>query len=62
MMGVSVGDAKRLTYWEFTAMRHEWNERHQTEDQAEAVDAPDVEFVRQRQRELHELGIAGTKH
>lgn len=63
MMGLGPSEAKRLTYWEFTALRHEWNERHKGEDDKGApVEPPSVDFVKERQAELAALGIAGTKH
>lgn len=64
MMGIPPGEAKRLTYWEFTAMRHEWNERHKTDDDRanDPVAPPSVEQVRAAQAELAALGISGTKH
>lgn len=63
-MGVSHSDAKRLTLWEFSALRQEWEKRHRTKDDidGEPVEAPSAEFVRERQRELAELGISGTRH
>lgn len=62
MGGLPPSEAKRLTYWEFTALRHEWNERHKSPEDAEAVKPPSVDFVRQRQQELLSLGISGSKH
>lgn len=63
MMGVPPDQAKRLTYWEFTAMRATWNARHASDDDSqEPVELPSEDFVRQRQRELAELGISGTRH
>lgn len=61
-MGVGPAEAKRLTYWEFTALRHEWAERHKVDgdDQGEPVEAPTEEFVRARQAELASLGISGS--
>ena len=60
-MGVPPDQARRLTYWEYTALRHGWNERHKVEgDESEPVDPPSVEMVRARQRELFDLGIAGN--
>ena len=63
MMGIPPSEAKRLTYWEFTAMRHEWNVRHRS-DEADGgpVQAPSEEFVRAAQLELAELGISGKAH
>lgn len=61
MGGLPPSEAKRLTYWEFTALRHEWNKRHNSDD-ADGVTPPSVDFVRERQAELHALGISGTKH
>ena len=62
MGGIPPSEAKALTYWEYTALRHEWNERHKSEGDLEPVEAPTEEFVRARQAELAELGISGTKH
>lgn len=63
MMGIPPGEAKRLTYWEFRALRYEWNERHKPADEeGGAVEPPSVDFVRARQAELHALGISGTQH
>jgi hypothetical protein len=62
MMGVPPDQAKRLTYWEFTAMRATWNERHKSPDANEAVEPPSEDFVRAAQAELAELGISGTSH
>lgn len=62
-MGVPPSEAGRLTYWQFTAMRAIWNERHaDNEPGGEPVEPPSEEFVRARQAELSELGISGTKH
>lgn len=56
MMGVPPDQARRLTYWEFTAMRHVWNDRHRDpdapQDDGEPIELPTVEFVRARQAEL----------
>ena len=57
--GIPPSDATRLTNWEFTAMRHDWNARHESPDDADAVEPPTVEQVRAAQAELVELGIAG---
>jgi len=62
MMGIPPSEAKRLTYWEFTAMRYSWNERHKLPTEGGDVETPSVEFVRARQAELHDLGISGTQH
>lgn len=63
MGGIQPSEAKRLIYWEFTALRHEWNERHKAPDEeGGAVEPPSVDFVRARQEELRALGISGTKH
>ncbi len=60
MGGVQPSEAKRLTYWEFTAMRSQWNERHQRDDdKGGPVEPPSEEFVRMAQAELAELGISG---
>lgn len=60
MGGVQPSEAKRLTYWEFTAMRYLWNERHKRTDGAgEPVEPPSEAYVREAQLELEELGISG---
>lgn len=63
-MGVGHSDAKRLTLWELSALRYEYEQRHKTDEDiaGEPVEPPSVEFVRQRQAELAELGISGTQH
>lgn len=58
MGGIQPSEAKRLSYWEFTAMRHEWDLRHDRADD-DKVEPPSVEHVRAAQAELYELGIAG---
>lgn len=59
MGGIQPSEAKRLGYWEFTAMRHHWQEHYKRDDDSEPVEAPSEEFVREAQAELVELGIAG---
>lgn len=60
MGGIPPSEAKRLTYWEFTALRYQWNTRHKRDDDGESVEPPTEEFVRNAQMELRELGIAGV--
>jgi hypothetical protein len=61
MMGIPPSEAKRLTYWEFTAVRATWNERHESgTPTGEPAEPPSEDFVRARQRELVTLGISGT--
>lgn len=63
MNGIGPEEAGRMTYWQYTAMRHVWNERHRLEgDDDTAIELPDVEFVRERQKELARLGITGKVH
>lgn len=59
-MGIGHEEAKRLTWWELTALRHEWEQRHKSDD--EPMPLPDEDFVRARQAELVATGIAGTRH
>lgn len=60
-MGIGHEEAKRLTWWEFTALRHEWDLRHKVDDPAGApVPPPDVETVRAAQADLYASGIAGA--
>ena len=61
--GIQPSEADQLTIWQFTAMRTLWNRRHKTDkdgDDGEPVKRPEVDFVRQRQDELRQLGIAGS--
>lgn len=60
MMGVPPDQAKRLTIWEFTAMREVWNDRHKTEDADDDITLPTEEFVLQRHEELRKYGIPGS--
>ena len=62
MMHIPPSEAKRLSYWEFRALRYEWNDRHKPADDTSDVEPPSVDFVRARQAELQALGISGTKH
>lgn len=63
MMGFGPFEAGRLTYWQYTAMRHVWNTRHDsTDDSGGDIELPSVDFVKQKQAELVALGIAGTRH
>ncbi len=63
MGGIPPEQAGRLTLWQYQAMRWNWNDRHKVEtddgDDGEPVEPPSEEFVRQRQAELYELGVAG---
>ena len=61
MGGIPKSEADKLTYWQFTALRHEWEKRHRSEKD-EPMPLPDPEFVRQRQEELLALGIVGKAH
>lgn len=48
MMGFGPGEARELTYWEYTGLITEWNARHETDD---AIDPPDADFFdRQMER------------
>jgi hypothetical protein len=62
MGGIPLSEAKRLPYYEFTALRWEWNERHKRDgDDNDDIAPPDPAVVRAAQAELYELGIAGRK-
>lgn len=50
MMGFSPLDGKKLTYWEYTALLTEWNERHKTDD--DKVTAPDADFFDKQMERL----------
>lgn len=62
MGGIQPSEAKRLTYWEFTAMRYHWNAAHHVDNPNEPVEPPSEETVREAQAELRELGISGRVH
>jgi len=62
MMGIGIEEAKRLTFWEYSAVLHVWNERHATED-SEPVELPDLDFVIRRGEMLEARGItSGSVH
>lgn len=42
-MGVSITDARSMSLWEYEALLTEWNERHATGDEDDAIGAPDWE-------------------
>lgn len=64
MMGIGPAEAGRLTYWQYTAMRHVWNARHRGPDDEpdDDIEAPDVNFVLDRWAQLKAAGISGTRH
>lgn len=63
MGGIGPTEAGRLTYWQYTAMRHVWNERPRSTDEADDdIEAPTPEFVRERMAALEAAGISGTRH
>ena len=54
-MGFGPTDARNLTYWEYTAMLTEWNERHKAEG---SVEPPDFEaFQRHKARIMNTPGM-----
>lgn len=61
MMGIGLEEAKRMSYWEFTAQRYIWNERHRADD-PDAVELPDIDYVRRRGEMLEARGIARSIH
>lgn len=62
MNGIGPEEAGRMTYWQYTAMRHVWNERQRLDDGPDDDNVPDVEFVRERMEMLARAGISGTRH
>jgi hypothetical protein len=57
-MGLSIADARALSWWEYQALV--W--QHMPEDQQEDAEAPSADFVRRRQEHLAALGIVGSLH
>ncbi len=57
-MGLGPAEARDLGYWEYSALLHGWNARHDPDRAAEAVAAPDGGFVAARHARLVERGIA----
>ncbi len=51
-MGIGAGDARDLSYWEYSALLCTWNERHDPDGEAEPVAPPSESFVRERQARL----------
>lgn len=62
MMGIGPREAGAMTYWQYSAMRYVWNERHSTGDDDSDIEAPSEDFVRERMLDLQRAGIAGTRH
>lgn len=57
-MGIGPAEARKLAYWEYAALLHGWNARHDRDRAADAVTAPDDGFVAARHAWLAERGIA----
>lgn len=49
MMGFGPDEARGLTYWEYTGLLTEYNERHKTDD---AVETPDPDFFDKQMERL----------
>ncbi len=64
MNGIGPEEAGRMTYWQYTAMRHVWNARHRSPDESddEDIELPTVDYVRERMAMLEAAGISGTRH
>lgn len=62
MMGVSVADARALTWWEFTALRTQWNQRHDPDGKNAPVELPDEHEMMLRHARIEARGIARTVH
>lgn len=50
MMGFGPGDARDLTYWEYTGLLTEYNERHKSDD--DKIEAPDPDFFERQMERL----------
>jgi hypothetical protein len=61
MMGMSVHDVSRLSWWEYQALLWNWNDRHTPPEEQEA-EAPDADFVARRMARLEERGLARSLH
>lgn len=57
-MGIGPADARGLSYWEYAALLHGWNARHEGDGGADGAAPPDDGFVRARQARLAAQGIA----
>ncbi len=55
-MGLGPAETRELSYWEYSALLRQWNERH--DPVGEPVAAPSDHRVRERQAELRARGIA----
>jgi len=62
MMGIGHEEARRMSFWDFTAMRWHWNERHKSDDDSDPVEAPDADYVADRRAMLEARGIARSIH
>ncbi|MDO9489031.1 MAG: hypothetical protein Q7J32_11700 [Sphingomonadaceae bacterium] len=56
-MGIGPAEAGVLSYWEYSALLHTWNERHAGDGAPEPATPPDDGFVRERQARLAEKAI-----
>lgn len=60
-MNIQPSEARRLSYWEYSARLTIYNERHQTED--DAVELPSVEWMKHRDMVLADQGfVTGVRH
>ena len=57
-MGLSMADARALTWWEYNALL--WG--HQPPEEEQPPEAPDADFVRRRMERLQDSGIARMLH
>lgn len=59
-MNVGPTEAGNLTFWEYTALKAEWNRGR--DDPNDEVEAPDRAFVEARFKELENSPISGKAH
>jgi len=57
-MGLSMADARSLSWWEYTALVA----GHQPPEEEQPAEAPDADFVRRRMERLADAGMIGVLH
>lgn len=57
MMGIPPSEAKRLTWWEYSALMAEWNARHAPPEAEAEVEAPTAEQMEASARAAAAMGL-----
>lgn len=60
MMGLSLTDVARISWWEYQALLWNWNDRHAPPD--EEAEVPDAAFVAKQMVLAEARGLARSLH